>query len=230
MHLLVQPPLVRLPSLPTPFFPPSDRVLALIFWVQPSPAHPPTLPASLGLLFRSGAALSLVCFTCTPDATPGIPGSFTALGLKQRRLAGTWGEDLAFSTQGVHTLHLAGSLEKSEQGWSKRGDRGIRGCTAESIWCSQGVWRRSSPRFAGSRVCTHLALAGPSNPGCLCSYVPAYLCAPVAVPWDSVALGAGTAGLSSAGLSSPQSPFHCLPPRSWAPLTPQGDLSCCCYF
>lgn len=40
-----------------------------------------------------------------------------------------------------------GPWKKSEQGWSKRGDRGIRGCTAESSWCSRGVWRRRSPNL-----------------------------------------------------------------------------------
>lgn len=77
---------------------------------SPHPARQPRLGRSLPLRLGWCPQPSLCC-TCIPDATSGAPWSFPALGLEQRRLTGTQREDLAFSTQGVHTPHLAGSLE-----------------------------------------------------------------------------------------------------------------------
>lgn len=146
----------------------------------PAISLPPPHPAcqsrlGRGLLLRSGwCPEPHLCCTCIPDATSGAPWSISALGLKRKRLVRTGEEHSAFSTQGVHPPSLAGSLEvraRLEQ------ERRLRdwGLHPWVHLVSLGVWGRSSPRYAGSRVYVHFCLACPSIPGCLCPYVSAYL-------------------------------------------------------
>ena len=185
MHLLVQPPLVHLLSLPTPFFPPPGRVLALLFWVQPSPAHPPTLPASLGLLFRSG---------CCPEPSLFHLYSRCYLWCSQvlpfpRLQAEETGRDMGrglILLNSRRTYIPPGRVLGRNQ--SKVGVREETEGLGAARLSPSGVPRGSGatcPRSAGSHICTHLALAGPSNPGCLCPYIPACLGAHVPTPCSS---------------------------------------------
>ena len=220
MHLLVQPPLVHLLSLPTPFFPPPGRVLALLFWVQPSPAHAPTLPASLGLLFRLGCCPKPSLFHLYSRCYLWCSQVLPCPRLQAEETGGDMGRGLILLNSRRTYIPPGRVLGRNQ---SKAGVREETEGLGAARLSPSGVPRGSGatcPRFAGGHICTHLALAGPSNPGCLCPYIPACLGAHVQAPQVS----------ALAGLASPQSPFHSLPPQFWAPLTPQGDLSCCCYF